>query len=448
MEVVPIASDEQFLVGNLFAPRQGLSRDDRQLIRVVLKAARNIAVPTDSPTLSPDEALAVLELAFEILSQDPRLLDVKQLLASSVPGALHDRAIPALARLNALAGLGQGAAAEAEALRLRAATADDHPEAALIRWSASKTLVDLRQEGAPPDSTKATIAAPEPTLLRKLQHLDVTAAAARLEPAFIAYFMNLRQASPDDEDRIRTQLAWGAAAADYRKFLGALEWESRFGDGRLLRKDRMAFLSGYVSGLADLNRGHSAEALHDLVAAGRSIVVLQSHSGARGVVSRALKTLKCPLSLVGKQAKPLRQREGDFDIATADASNLPMQFLKLTKLQRKGQRVTRIFPDGPDGQSFQDIDLFGRAVKIGMGGSTLAFYGKAVLVFAHTCWTETGWEARFQIGPDVGTVSDVAGADAMFASFYAESLRTLMQGPLIDIGGIGGYMSQLRNSQK
>ena len=440
-------ASETYVLGKMLERRQIPAKADRQLIRAALKAARNIVIPASDEALTTDKVLSVIDFALEILSQDSRLLEVKLALTSSLPEPLHDRAVVVGPRLQALVDLGLDRRAKSEATRLLEKFTDDHPEAALIRSDARKTILALRNRVPQTGAAGSGNIGPEPNLIGKLDKLDVSTAAARLEPSFVEYFMGLRSFAAPEEARIRSLLAWGNEATNYRKFLTALYREARSGESRLLGKDRMAFLNGYVDDPADLFEGHRADALDELVAAGRSIIVLQCHSGARGMVSRALKTLNCPVSLVGRQSKPPLQRDGDFDIATADAFDLPLQFLKLTKLHRKSQRVTRIFPDGQDGQSFRSIELFGRQVQIGMGGSTLAYYGKAVLAFANTTWTGVGWKVAFHLGPDIGLARDSTEANQIFADYYAESLRKLLLGPVIDIGGVGGYLGQLRKAQ-
>jgi hypothetical protein len=62
--------------------------------------------------------------------------------------------------------------------------------------------------------------------------------------------------------------------------------------------------------------------------------------------------------------------------------------------------------------------------------------------------SNTGGTAHFHIDPDIATVRDAAEADAILAFPYAVRLRSLMLGPVIEIGGTGGDLSQFRKAQK
>jgi hypothetical protein len=61
---------------------------------------------------------------------------------------------------------------------------------------------------------------------------------------------------------------------------------------------------------------------------------------------------------------------------------------------------------------------------------------------------DTGGTAPFHIGADIATVRDAAEADAILAGPYAVRLRSLMPGPVIEIGGTDGDLSQFRKAQK
>ena len=56
-------------------------------------------------------------------------------------------------------------------------------------------------------------------------------------------------------------------------------------------------------------------------------------------------------------------------------------------------------------------------------------------------------QVAFHLGPDIGLARDSTEANQIFADYYAESLRKLLLGPVIDIGGVGGYLGQLRKAQ-
>ena len=175
---------------------------------------------------------------------------------------------------------------------------------------------------------------------------------------------------------------------------------------------------------------------------GLSIVVLQTHAGMRNYVSRAVRSAEMPCSLIGNGELP-HSFDGDFHVVTSNAETLPFAFTKLCKLMRKGPRIVRIFPDGRQGGELRKIEVLGKTVEIGMGGSTLAYYGNSALFFASTRWTGTGYAVDFLPGPVITPGTTREECDQIFADFYAEGIRKIILGPPEDMGLVGGFWPQI-----
>ena len=282
--------------------------------------------------------------------------------------------------------------------------------------------------------------------LETLNTLPTEDFEALFSNGFIAYLCKIRQSDPGAGPEIKRHLAWAQAEYSYFKYMTRSQHDqaSKAQNSPSL-SDINAMWPDVWSEFGRLRQEGDASLLVGLVQQRKGIVVLQSHSGRRGLVSSTLVKLNAGLTLVGKYANR-HDSENGAHLATANAAQLPFEFLKLAKLHRKEPRITRIFPDGGDGREFRDIELFGVKVSIGMGGSLLAYYGKSRLVFAKTRWTGAGWQVDFDIGPDMALAKSLQEADGIFLDYYAGNLRKILLGPVIDIGGLGGFVAMLRQA--
>ena len=322
----------------------------------------------------------------------------------------------ALAEANRLPGLRPALAARNE--RIRQVIAEAKPQTRSLQRRPPQDV-----EWAPPQQT----------LVETVRGLNAEHVSRKISPGLVNYLLKLREMSSDHTQELKDELTWGFAVGDYCHYLMSLNAR------RLDPDDPLSVVS---KTMFDRDDAAALLKLRHLTEARRGVVVLQSHAGRRGLISRMLGSLDYPISFVGRVCRPCEVERGDFNFSTV-APNMTLEFLKLVKLHRKEPRITRIFPDGHDGSEQRQIDLFGRSCSVAMGASTLAWYGKAVLVFAKTHWTGDGWRVDLEMGPDFATYSDKEAADAAFVEFYADSLRKILLGPLRDFGGPGGFLAEL-----
>jgi hypothetical protein len=452
-----VQAPASFRLDELFTPPTAAPEDQVRLIRRALAKARLATIPKRNPvaalpailrhtvlkgrqTMPQQQAIVAIITAGHWLMTRKLHNEATLLLAQSTPGRVCDLAEIAVLRCRALVRLGRRDDAVAEADRLLALRpGNEARDRALVAFLKTHLLHDqLRAHWALHDLIWG---APGGTVVETLESLDLSTYRRAFDDPLLHYLLKVRGQPEADQDALRDALAWGLAANHYRKFISRSFQEKR-------RRERGAGDPGpsaaYLKSCRQITEARPNRTLARLVAEGRAVVLLQSHCGVRGVVSQSLAELACPLSLVGRVERLVRQRTGDFNISTSTPADLPLQFLKLAKLARQGPRVIRLLPDGGDGSAFADIDLFGRKVQIGLGGALLAQQGKAVLAFARTRWTGAGWAVEVDIGPDLAGVTDRAEAEALFADFYAASLRGILRGPARDIGGTGGFLGKLR----
>ena len=442
VQTAAVQAREFYLLGQLFLRKEGIPVAQIKLIRAALEKAHQTEIPEKTRFTAP-EALNIIATAGRLLLEKKDQYQTALHLAQNTPERLADRTGVAVLRCRALIQLRQRDEAVAEADRLLALLpVNDQRDRALVGLLQSVFLHhDLQASFRLHDLLWGP---PGATVTETLQKLDAATYFTSFGPPLLRFLLRIRNQPVTEMKVLRENLAWGLAASYYRKFLGNALLDLR----RQRQADPKASAAGITEAYLDsafrISDAPTDPTLQALVAQGRSVVLLQSHSGARGVISQSFAELDCPLSMVGKGSRVVRNREGDFNITTGTASDLPLQFLKLAKLARKGPRVIRLLPDGADGSEFGEIELFGRKVRIGLGGATLALHGKAVLAFAKTRWTGDGWAAEVAIGPDLAAVKDRAAAEKLFLDFYAESLRKILLGPAQDIGGTGGYLVNLR----
>ena len=442
-QIAAVQAQEFYRLAQLFDRTDAFPVDQVRLVRRALKQAHAAEAPKKS-RLSVPEAVRIIAVASGKLLDRKEHFTAALLLARNTPDRLADQADVAVTRCRALIQLRQRDAAVAEADRLLALKpADDQRDRAVVGLMKSVLLHhDIQASFHLHDLVWGARGA---TGIETLQKLDASAYFSLFDSALLLTdLLTIRNQPAGDMAQLCQDLAWGLAASYYRKFLANAVTD--------LRRRRLVDPSAVTEGVTQvflesckgLTDAPPDPALQALVAQGRSVVLLQSHSGARGVISQSLAELDCPLSLVGKGTRVARTRASDFHITTGTASDLPLQFLKLAKLVRKGPRVIRLLPDGRDGSEFGEIDLFGRKLTIGLGGASLAMHGKAVLAFAKTRWTGEGWVVEVVIGPDLAQIADRAAAERLFLDFYAENLRNILLGPPKDIGGTGGFLASLR----
>lgn len=458
-QAAAVQAQGSYSLDQLFLPRHDAPVAQVKAIRRALKRARFATIRKRNPLVALKSLLRAIVLqdrqrfaagpALQIILQaGQRLLEQKEhsaaalQLALNTPEPFADMAGVALLRCRALIRTGQRDAAVIEADRLLALLPGNDAR--------DRTIVALMKAHGLHPRLRARLSLhdliwgpPGATAIQTLESLDLSTYSAFFDDQLLQYLLELRGAPDQEKQALRKALSWGVAAGHYRRFLaGALNENRnrRHGD----RREVPGLNPDYLKSCRRLTESRPSHVLERLVAQGRSVVLLQSHSGARGVISQSLATLNCPLSLVGKGARAVRNRPGDYNMTTGTAIDLPLQFLKLTKLARQGQRLIRLFPDGSDGSEFAEIDLFGRKVPIGLGGATLALHGKAVLAFARTRWTGEGWAVDVEIGPDLAQVANRAEAERLLLEFYAANLRRILLGPAEDIGGVAGYLVSLK----
>lgn len=440
-QVAAVQAREFYRLAQVFVPGPDTPADQIREVRNALKTAHHRLTP-GMAHLTQANALRIIAAAGQQLLDTWRGAEAALLLSRCTDPALSDRSGVALLRCRALIQTRRREAAVAEADRLLGLTPADATR--------NRAVFDLMQAAYLQHDLHPRLrlhdlfwGPPAATVGQTLAGLDASGYRPAFDDEMLAYLTAIRNVPVADRDTLHLALAWGLAASQYRKFLsgGLMALRDR---RRAHPNARHGLSDAYLDSAAHLGDVPPDPALQALVAQGRSVVLVQSHSGARGVISQSLADLDCPLSMVGKGSRVVRCRDGDFNITTGSASDLPLQFLKLAKLARSGLRVIRLLPDGKDGSAFGEIDLFGRKVMIGLGAAALALHGKAVLAFAHTRWTGGAWAAEVTIGPDLAKVSDRARAETLFLDFYAENLRNILLGPAQDIGGTGGYLTSLR----
>jgi hypothetical protein len=186
------------------------------------------------------------------------------------------------------------------------------------------------------------------------------------------------------------------------------------------------------------------EVVQDLVTAGRSVLLLMVHGQEIDPLQPIVPWLTknaIGISRINNGMKPA-DKLPDFNVDTS-APDLAIQFAKLCKLMRKGPRVVRILPDGPKGNSFSEIEVGGSRLQVGLGGARLAYFGKSALVFAYPQWTATGLEIDYWRGPDVIEGQTTEEVDALFTTYYRDSLIKVLRGDPLHFGVIGGYWARL-----
>lgn len=440
-QVTAVQGREFYRLAQLFDRSDDLPVAQVRLIRQALRQAHT-AETGNQTRLTTAEAARIIAAAGRRLLARKDQFAAALTLARNLPGPLADLQEVAVLRCRALIHLRQRDEAVTEADRLLALSPPDAARDRAVVDLLTSVLLhhDLRADFRRHDLIWGVAGA---TVTDTLQSLDAAPYYPAIDGPLLPYLLGVRQQPEAETPALRDALAWGLAASYYRKFLSNALTDLR--QRRLTDPEAASGLSeAYHDSCSRLTAAPPDPALQALVAQGRSVVLLQSHSGARGVISQSLADLDCPLSMVGKGSRVVRDREGDFSITTGTATDLPLQFLKLAKLARKGPRVIRLLPDGRDGSEFGEIDLFGRKVTVGLGGASLALLGKAVLAFAKTRWTGAGWAVEVTVGPDLALARDRAAAEALFLEFYAENLRQILRGPARDIGGTGGYLVSLR----
>lgn len=424
-----------YSVDELFRPDPGMDRQQARLISAALQETSAPLHATGS-RLSIAEASKLICQTMSKLRRSEETRPASLALAQTMPSAFANNPSISLMRCRLLLDLRRKSEAVAEANRLLAQRPENPKRSEeILRLMSAHGLVEKMKANR--NQHDAIWGKPEPTfleMLHKLAHRDLPRAS---DTGFITYLLDLRGQPHSERAAVARELAWWANVRSYCNYLYPLAVEGAKGN------PPDDFILAYVAESLKCDDAAALQVLQPLVAEGRSLIVLQSHSGQRGLISLSLAKLGQPLSLVGRVQRDRGDANRDFNLSTLGPS-MTLEFLKLAKLHRRGQRVTRILPDGHDGGEMRSIDLFGRSVPIGMGGSTLAWYGKAILVFAKTRWTGQGWGLEVVVGPDIALCADTGAANDAFAAFYAENLRALLQGPLCDLGGTGGFVVSLK----
>ena len=425
-----------YSLAELVTPGASVHPEQFPAIQAALTQAA-LALSPGLDRVSSHQASTLLCQAIGLLRRRPETRAAALSLCRNVHPAFFDKTSISVMRCRLLLDLGPAEQAEAEADRLLSLCPAVPERDQRIRQMMAEHPVSRRLQ--PDRSTHDTVwGPPQPSFVEAARHLQLDHISRKIHPTVINHLLRIRAPANTDAAAATADLAWGIAVRDYARYLGSLSAKGLDPADPLTRLGADMFARDDTAALVTLRR---------LTDQHRGIVVLQSHSGRRGLISATLNRLGVPLSLVGKGDRAGNIARGDFNISTLSPT-MTLDFLKLVKMHRKGPRITRIFPDGPDGTEHQQVDLFGRKVSIAMGASTLAWFGKAVLVFAKTHWTGQGWRVEVEIGPDFAEYSDKDAADAAFVAFYADNLRKLLLGPLRDLGGHGGFVQAIMRAKR
>lgn len=273
---------------------------------------------------------------------------------------------------------------------------------------------------------------------------------AVVPPKLVRFLEAIRDVPLDEAPAFRGQVMLGRFANDYMSFIRmALKYYNDLKQASVvLRPDqaerarRLKFLVQRYLAMAD---AVDLSPLTEPDIAGRNIIILQTHSGMRGLISSAIGRTGLPISLVGNGER-LTHGPEDFHLVTNREEGLAFGFAKLGKLLRKGPRIVRIFSDGPQGSGRRQIEMFGQTLNIGMGGAALGHFAPSVLFFAATRWEDGEVKADFLRGPLIDPGQSRQRAEDLFADFYADGIKHVLRGAPQDMGCAGGFWLQLRQN--
>lgn len=252
------------------------------------------------------------------------------------------------------------------------------------------------------------------------------------------------------QQKIVHALGHGDDADFLRRLVWGFEWHRRILFTRLLalrilqetQPDRRSMTEQAVldlfAKLKSIFRHPDLSALTAACAAGRSVLVVQAHAGLITLADYGLRSLPFPVTSVSMSHSPVpANRPEDTHLATS-APDAALEFAKLGKAMKKSARIVSLFPDGPYGEQTQ-IQVLGRSVPIGRGGSFLAWHGKADVFFVGTRWN--GPEVNFTVDPGPRAVdhADRDGFETAYNRFYAQCLERVLQGPPEDMVPKAGF---------
>ena len=175
------------------------------------------------------------------------------------------------------------------------------------------------------------------------------------------------------------------------------------------------------------------EPLRQHIAAGRNVMVLRAHSGVR-LVERALCRVGVPVAAVtnGEFPKP-----GVRTFLAGNAASSGLVLLKLAKAVRAERHVIMLMPDGVKGTTFAQRTLFGKTLRIGIGGVKIAQIHPTALYFGYSMLIGRKFHLKLIPGAliDCDTPTDLA--EAAYLDLYLTGLRHVLEGAPQDLGALG-----------
>jgi hypothetical protein len=173
-------------------------------------------------------------------------------------------------------------------------------------------------------------------------------------------------------------------------------------------------------------------------AEGRSVLLVMAHAGMVLGNGNLMPDRDFPCTTISHgpiPPNPARPQDGHVSTGAADA---PLAFARLAKAMRKGPRIVRIHPDGPDGETTA-LPLLGRQVRIGRGAAFLAFHGRADVYFINSHWNGQVIAFDLLAGPRAVDHADRGSFEQAFNAFYASRLAQILLGPPEDMVPDGGF---------
>ena len=414
--------------------------DGTSIIAALEAAAADLAPApglTPSGDLHPGHVLRIVAGAAKALLADPERRHEAVYLTEQARADQTDSAALAHIRILALAQLGDRARLIAEVDRL---LAQDPPD---------RRLQEILQQFATNHKLVAYIAARSanhtwlwgemPATLRGyLSSLQPNnAALGSISQRLIDFTFEQRsdrQMTPEDFYR---RLFWGARSFAYLKFLrhstAHIHAEQKSGKPLSGADHKVLALFDEINSVVIAPDLRPLQQARD---AGHSIVIADSHAGTSLVSNLGTAALNMPGSLISTKAG-YSWDPRNFNIATS-GPDVHTQFLKLTKLLKKEQRLVRIVPDGGEG-ALLDFELFGRPIKLGQGAASLAYHGRAAVFFVHSRWDGHHFNLSFKTGPVASPNQTRPAFDAAFYDFYLGCLREIVSGAPEDMGLNGGF---------
>jgi hypothetical protein len=163
--------------------------------------------------------------------------------------------------------------------------------------------------------------------------------------------------------------------------------------------------------------------LHRAIADDRNIIVMRTHGGS-GMVNLAFQDIAATRVFIARNGM---SRPGFQVLTTGDAANIAVKMLKLAKAMKAGRHLVLLYPDGPSGLDFAQLDFAGYPMKVGMGAAALARVHQSTLFYAYSIWCGTHFELKLIEGAKISKGMDKVTVNAEFLDLYKRGVDAVLQ---------------------